>query len=67
MTKPQTDKPMLVVGNLYKVRSDHHFWPNRLGKFRFWGGPKKDVVVLSDAENDQVVFAVGPGDIVRNL
>jgi hypothetical protein len=56
-------KRVLERGKLYRVRSDHKFWQNRIGAFQFWGGPKQDVVVLADKDNAQVMFCVRIEDL----
>jgi hypothetical protein len=65
-------EPMLTIGDLYKIRDDHPYWPGRLGTFEFMGGPDRDVVVLSrPLENpDQrwkSYMSVKPMDVVLPL
>lgn len=55
----------MKVGTKYRVRYDHSYHPSREGIFRFMGGPKEDVVVLSDPEDEHLMFAVGMEDIEK--
>jgi hypothetical protein len=48
---------------MYKVRADHPFHPGRIGRFQFLGGPKSDVIVLTDATSPYHMFAVGLRDL----
>ncbi len=54
----------LVTDTMYKVKNNHPYHPNRIGRFRFLGGPQQDAIVLSDTENDNEMFAVGLNDLV---
>jgi len=53
----------LVYDTQYKVVSGHPHHPQRIGRFQFLGGPKSDVIVLADVDDDKVLFAVGMNDL----
>ena len=53
----------LVTGIVYKVRPDHDYHPNRVGRFQFFAGPDGDVIVMSDHTDDHILFAVGKHDL----
>jgi len=47
----------------YKVRSDHKFHSNRIGKFEFIGGPQHNIIVLSNPQDLRELFAVNVDDV----
>lgn len=47
----------------YKVKSSHPYHSGRIGRFAFLGGPKNDVIVMFDINDDQLHFCVGADDI----
>lgn len=53
----------LIHDVMYKVRQDHPFHPNRMGRFQFLGGPRSDSIVLADVDDSRSLFAVGLHDL----
>lgn len=53
----------LIKGTQYKVVPNHSFHADRIGYFEFLGGPDRDVIVLSDLQNPNSLFAVGMHDL----
>jgi hypothetical protein len=53
----------LVCGKFYKVKQGQLYHAGRIGRFEFMGGPNKNVVVLSDVNSRNRLFAVGKEDI----
>lgn len=62
-------KPRLFKGDMIKVRDNHEFYPGLVGRFEFYGGPKKDVAVCVNVaksnECKKTYFAVNPTDCKR--
>ena len=49
---------------MYQVKPGHRFHANRFGRFKFLGGPNRDVIVMSDLRNENHLFAIGLDDLV---
>lgn len=48
----------LVKDQVYRIREDHKFWPGKICRFKFIGGPDSDCLVLVDVEDERAHYSV---------
>lgn len=56
---------MFEKGKTYRVKTDHQFHSDKVGKVEFFGGPKFNLAILSDLNNPQNLFVVDVKDLVE--